>query len=82
MTTKERLHQLVDELSEAEASDALRYVASRSKDPVLRLLENAPEEDEEIFAEEEAAVQEARDELAAGAPTFPLEQVMRELGDA
>jgi hypothetical protein len=24
MTTKERLHQLVDELSEAEADDALR----------------------------------------------------------
>lgn len=29
MTAKERLHQLVDELSEAEADDALRYVASR-----------------------------------------------------
>lgn len=29
MTVKERLHQLVDELSEAEADDALRYVASQ-----------------------------------------------------
>ncbi len=29
VTTKERLHQLVDELSEAEADDALRYVASQ-----------------------------------------------------
>jgi hypothetical protein len=29
MTTKEHLHKLVDELSEAEADDALRYVASR-----------------------------------------------------
>jgi hypothetical protein len=29
MTTKERLHKLVDELTEAEADDALRYVASR-----------------------------------------------------
>ncbi len=29
MTVKERLHLLVDELSEAEADDALRYVASR-----------------------------------------------------
>jgi hypothetical protein len=139
MTTKERLHKLVDELSEAEADDALRYVASRREDeardsfarwlesrpeddepltaedeqaiaegradraagrtvsheemlgkslasrgsdPVLRLLDNAPEEDEDISAEEEVAVQEARDELAAGAPTIPLEQVMRELGDA
>lgn len=32
MTVKERLHQLVDELSEAEAGDALRYVASRRED--------------------------------------------------
>jgi hypothetical protein len=29
MTTKERLHELVDELNEAEADDALRYIASR-----------------------------------------------------
>jgi hypothetical protein len=29
MTAKERLHKLVDELSEAEADDALRYVVSR-----------------------------------------------------
>jgi hypothetical protein len=29
MTTKERLHELVDELNEAEANDALRYIASR-----------------------------------------------------
>ncbi len=31
MTTKERLHKLVDELSEQEADDALRYVASRRR---------------------------------------------------
>jgi hypothetical protein len=82
MTVKERLHQLVDELSDAEADDALRYVASRREDPLVQMLDNAPEEDEEISAEEDAAVQEARHELAAGAPTIPLEQVMRELGDA
>jgi hypothetical protein len=29
MTTKERLHRLVDELSEAEAADTLEYAASR-----------------------------------------------------
>lgn len=29
MTTKERLHQLVDELSEVEAEDALRVIAAR-----------------------------------------------------
>ena len=29
MTTKERLHQLVDELSEAEAGETLRFAAAR-----------------------------------------------------
>jgi archaeosine-15-forming tRNA-guanine transglycosylase len=36
-------------------------------------------EDEEISPEEEAAVQEARDELAAGAKTVSLDEVTREL---
>jgi hypothetical protein len=35
-----------------------------------------------LSAEEEAALAESHAELAAGAPTIPLEQVMRELGDA
>jgi hypothetical protein len=82
MTTKERLHLLVDELSEPEADDALRYIARRHEDPLVRRLDEAPLEDEEISPEEEAAVQEARDEIAAGVPLIPLEQVMRELGDA
>jgi hypothetical protein len=29
MTARERLHKLVDELSEQETDDALRYIASR-----------------------------------------------------
>jgi hypothetical protein len=33
VTTKERLHQLVDELSETEANEALRYIAQRREDP-------------------------------------------------
>jgi hypothetical protein len=32
MTIKERLHQLVDELSEVEADEALEYIASRGKE--------------------------------------------------
>jgi hypothetical protein len=44
------------------------------------MLEDAPLEDEEISSDEEAAVQEAVDELKAGVPTIPLEQVRRELG--
>jgi hypothetical protein len=82
MTTREKARKLLDELPESEIEPVVEFMVSRGQDPVVRLLENAPEEDEEISAEEEAAVQEARDELAAGAPTIPLEQVMRELGDA
>ncbi len=52
----------------------------RGADPLLRVLEEAPLEDEEISPEEEAAVQEAYDELAAGAPTVSLEEIKREFG--
>jgi hypothetical protein len=45
-------------------------------------LDSAPLEDEEIAAEEEAAVQEARDELAAGSPTIPFEEIKRKYGYA
>ena len=79
MTVKERLHQLVDELSEAEANDALRYVASRREDPLIRRLDSAPLEDEEISAQEEAAAAEGRADVAAGR-THSLEEVKRELG--
>ncbi len=82
MTTKERLHKLVDELSEVEAERALALVEKEREHPMIRRLDEAPLEDEEISAEEEAAVQEARDEIAAGAPLIPLEQVKRELSDA
>jgi hypothetical protein len=37
-------------------------------------------EDEEISEQEEAAVQEARDEIAAGVPLIPLDEVKREFG--
>jgi hypothetical protein len=81
MTTKERLHKLVDELSDDDADDALRVIASRQEDPLMRRLNSSPLEDEEISLEEETAVQEARDEIAAGTPLIPLDEVVRELGD-
>jgi hypothetical protein len=80
MKVKERLHKLVDGLSEDEADDALRLIGSRHKDPLIRRLYSAPPEDEEISAQEETAVQEARDEIAAGVPTIPLEEIKREFG--
>jgi len=53
---------------------------TRSDDPLIRCLEEAPPEDEEISVEEEAAVQEALDEIAKGVPPVSLDEVKRELG--
>lgn len=46
MTTKERLHKLVDELSEQEAEAALVLVERWRDDPVLHVLASAPLDDE------------------------------------
>jgi hypothetical protein len=78
MTAKEKLKATVDRLSEAEAEAALQAI--EQADPVVRRLDDTPLEDEEISPEEEAAVQEARDELAAGVPTISHEEVKREFG--
>jgi len=79
VTAKEKLLERVPKWSEREAEVALRAVEG-DVDPVIRRFEDAPLEDEEISAEEEAAVQEARDELAADAPTIPHEEIKREFG--
>jgi hypothetical protein len=80
MTTRERLHRIVDELPEDELDAALKAIETRSDDPLIRRLEEAPAEDEEISAEEENAVQEARDELAQGAPLVSHDEIKREFG--
>jgi hypothetical protein len=55
-------------------------MTTRHDDPLARRLHSASPEDEGISAEEEAAVQEARDEIAAGTPTIPLEEIKRKYG--
>ena len=80
MTTREKAHKLLDELPESEIESVVEFIASRGEDPMIRWLDSRPEEDEEISAEEEAAVQEARDEIAAGAPLIGFDEIKRELG--
>lgn len=80
MTAKEQLRSLVDELSEQEANEALQLITARRGDDFARWLDSLPEEDEEISEQEEAAVQEARDEIAAGAALISLEEIKREFG--
>ncbi len=81
MTAKEKLRERVEALSEREATEALRLLDQRS-DPLSDRLDQAPVEDEEISSEEEAAVQEARDELAASGALISHEEIKRELGIA
>lgn len=68
MKRRERLHYLIDELPESELQTAERFldflVIARA--PLHRVLENAPTEDEEITPEEEAAIDEAWADIAAG----------------
>ena len=59
MTTKERLHKLVDELSEQEAEAALVIVERRRDDPMLGSLAGAPVDDEPANADEDAGADEA-----------------------
>ena len=82
MTTKERLHKLVDELSEQEADDALRYIAKRREDPMIAAFRDAPEDDEPISAADEAALAEVQADRAAGVPRISYAEVMRKHGSA
>ena len=59
MTTKERLHKLVDDLSEQEAAAALVIVERRRDDPMLQALAYAPVDDEASDTEEDASAVEA-----------------------
>ncbi len=75
MGAKQQLLERVRGLSESEAADTLRLLDARP-DP----LDHVPVEDEEISPEEEAAVQEARADLAAGAAPISHEEIKREFG--
>ncbi len=79
MTTKERFLRLADELSEPQMDDILRYAARQREDPMLSAIANAPEDDEPLTPEEEAAIDEGRADIAAGR-TVSLEDVERQYG--
>jgi len=78
---KERLYRLVDQIPEGEVHTAERFLEylATADDPVLRALMNAPEDDEPVSPEEEEAVREALEDVAAGR-MHSIEEVKRELG--
>ena len=64
-----RLHQLVDALRERDLDTVhhmLRGLLALDGDPVLNAFVSAPEDDEPVTPEEEAAVQRARADIDAG----------------
>lgn len=79
MTTREKLHRLVDELAEAELAPTLRLVETQRHDPMLQALADAPQDDEPWTDEDETAVAEGRADLAAGR-TISLDEMLRKHG--
>lgn len=80
MTAKQQLRQLVDELSEVEAAEALEILAARrGRHALTEFLDNAPADDEPVTPEEEALVQEAREEIARG-QLISADEIRREFG--
>jgi hypothetical protein len=65
---RERIHRLVDQLPEAElpAVESLLVERRAATDPFLQALANAPEDDEPLTDEDDAAIQEGLDAIARG----------------
>lgn len=76
MTAKEQLRERIETLTEHEAERTLRLLDDL-RDPLTALLDNAPIDDEPSTPEEEAAVAEARADIAAGR-TVSLDEITRE----
>ncbi|MBI4505785.1 MAG: hypothetical protein HY691_09645 [Chloroflexi bacterium] len=80
-TAREHLHRLVDELPDGElhaAARFLEYLHDLGSDPLMRLLDEAPEDDEPLTPEEEAALAEGEEAYRRG-DYRPWEAVREEL---
>ena len=75
---RQQAHAYLDHLPPEQLS-AVRGLLETMLDPVSRAIANAPVEDEEISAEEERAVAEAREWLKHNKP-IPHEEVLAEFG--
>ena len=70
MTTKEQIHQLVDDLPERELETVKRVLEGLSalspSNPVLDALANAPVDDEEVSDEEAQAIEDGERDIESG----------------
>lgn len=67
METRERIHQLVDELPETELGEIERLLESRRPpDPLSHTLAAAPHDNEAESEDEAAAMKQAYEDIARG----------------
>jgi hypothetical protein len=80
VTAKEKLRQTVEDLSEAEAQDALGFIVRRRQrhDALGKMLDHAPLDDEPTTPEEDEGVREARAEIGRG-DVLSADEVRREV---
>lgn len=66
VTSEDQLRKRIEDLSEDQAADALRFVESRldASDPLDSLLASAAEDDEPVTPEEEDSLREAKKDRA------------------
>lgn len=81
MTSKERLHRMVDALAadEVQTAESCLELLSECGDPFVRALLNAPEVDEPLSDEDHKALDEGRRALEAG-DVVSDEKLRAELG--
>lgn len=78
MTSKDEFRAAIEDLSEAEATEALELLGPRGeRDALDELLDNAPIDDEPETEEEREAVAEAREEIRRG-ETVSRDEIRRE----
>jgi hypothetical protein len=79
LTAKEKLQQTIEDLSEAEAQDALGFIVRRrgQRDALGEMLESAPLDDEPTTPEEDEGAREARAEIASG-DVLSADEIRRE----
>lgn len=81
MTTREEVHQLVQNLPESELQAArrfLEFLRTAGDDALLRALREAPTDDEPTTPEEDAGAEDAWREYQQG-KALPWEKVRKEL---
>ena len=77
MSSRQQLHDLVEQLYETEVRAAHRVLQALCLDAVQLSLFTSPYDDEPETEEERTAVQQTREELARG-EGIPFEDVQRE----